>query len=283
MNPWLTIVHLCLPIAAALICFYYAFNFLKSARSLQDLPVSKIRSAAQGFVELNGYAAPLPDSVITGKLTATPCAWYCYQVEEYDPDLNEQTDLKPGWQVIDKEISNAPFLFRDDTGECVIFPRNAEVLSTKKISFRGHSRAPGLQPTTWWQRLWSNNGRYRYTESRLELYKPLAVTGMFYSYNPKYPPPNDENLELSTYLNETNIQQVNVLLRNGLQKDQCYILSALSTNMIIFRYQLKSGLFFIAFLFFVIITTSQTFSLAKGTLNTIQTQQLINKIIRAFR
>jgi len=206
MNPWLAVAHLVLPIAVAGFCFYYAFNFLKAARTLQDLPISKIRSAAQGFVELSGYTVPLPDSVIKGKLKLTPCAWYCYQVEEYDPDLNEETDLKPGWQIIETKISSAPFLFRDETGECVVFPRNAEVFPLQTTTFRGHTRTPTLQPKSFWRRLWNNSGRYRYTESRLELYKPLAMTGMFYSYDPKCPPPNDENLALSDYLNEANCQ-----------------------------------------------------------------------------
>lgn len=275
------LTHFGLPLMGAIFCFYYTFFFLKSTKSLEDLPVSKVRSAAQGFVELNGYGVALPDAITEGKLERTPCLWYYYQVEEYCTVTQDNTTTTNCWKIIEQDISLAPFLFRDETGECVIFPRGAEILAVNKTCFQGNTRTPLNPPSVWWQRFLSH-GVYRYTEYRLELQQPLSITGMFYSYNPKSPLASDENFELSHFLNESNTTTVNLLIQNGLEKDQKYLISALSTKKIALRYRLQSFLFFMAFLFFIFITTRNTFPIIEKTLNNVHTQQLIRTITRAI-
>ena len=280
MNLLLSLISIGLPLSVAIVCFYYAFRFLKAARILSDLPISKIRSAAQGFVALNGYGVPLPDTVTQGKLNRTPCLWYYYQVEEYCQETPNNSTSAGRWKIIEQETSNAPFLLRDETGECVIFPRGADVLAASKTCFQGDTPKPPLTPLKKWQQFF-NRGNYRYTEYQLKLRQSLSVTGMFYSYDPKSPLMSDENFELSSFLNDPVTPLVNVIIQKDLLPGQKYLLSALSTKKIIIRYYLQSFLFFVIFLIFTLITTCNTFPLVKKTLNTVHTQQLIRQIMRA--
>ena len=39
-----------------------ALRWVRKARTIEDMPTSRIRSAAQGYVELAGRALPLPPS-----------------------------------------------------------------------------------------------------------------------------------------------------------------------------------------------------------------------------
>lgn len=55
---WLWTFGLALAAGAA---FYFGFRLLRRARLIEDTPSSMIRSAHQGYVELQGWAEPLND------------------------------------------------------------------------------------------------------------------------------------------------------------------------------------------------------------------------------
>ncbi|HEX9685906.1 MAG TPA: hypothetical protein VGA25_08660 [Burkholderiales bacterium] len=90
-------------------------------RHIHDLPTSKVASAAQGYVELFGRTELLPGEPITSKLSRSPCCWYSYQVEEKGSNNK--------WSTVDSGSSVEQFLLVDDTGQCVISPEGAEVLT----------------------------------------------------------------------------------------------------------------------------------------------------------
>ena len=90
-------------------------------RQIHDLPTSKVASAAQGYVELFGRTELLAGELIRSKLSRTPCCWYSYVVEE--------KDSQDKWNTIDRGASVEHFLLVDDTGQCVISPEGAEVLT----------------------------------------------------------------------------------------------------------------------------------------------------------
>ena len=92
-------------------------------RQVEDLPTSKVASAAQGYVELLGKSMPIPDSPVLAALSHLPCCWYRYCVE---------TRTDKGWNHSDSGESVAHFLLVDDTGQCVVSPDGAEVLSARK-------------------------------------------------------------------------------------------------------------------------------------------------------
>lgn len=97
-------------------------------RQIHDLPTSRIASAAQGYVELVGRGELLDGEPVYCKLSTRPCCWYRYQVEE------ETSDNK--WKTIDEGCSVAHFLLVDDTGQCVISPDGAEIVTDEYRSWR---------------------------------------------------------------------------------------------------------------------------------------------------
>jgi len=100
--------------------FAWVANY-RRYRHIQDLPTSKVASAAQGYVELFGRTELLPGEPIVSKLSQSPCCWYSFQIEE--KGSNDK------WGTVDSGSSVAQFLLVDDTGQCVISPDGAEVLT----------------------------------------------------------------------------------------------------------------------------------------------------------
>lgn len=97
---------------------------LRRWRNIKDTPTSQAATAAQGYVELIGRGKPLEGLPLVSPLTGLPCLWYHYTVEEKDNDGK--------WKHQRSETSEASFLIRDGSGECLIDPEGAEVLCTRK-------------------------------------------------------------------------------------------------------------------------------------------------------
>ena len=129
-------------------------------RLMQDTPTSRIRSAAQGYVELEGWAENSPASPIFSPLTHTACTWYRYKVEERSTDSKGRTE----WKTIRSGISPHLFLLDDNTGECVIDPDRAIVEPAHK-------------------RVWQT-GDLRYTEELILPLEQLYALGWLKSYEP---------------------------------------------------------------------------------------------------
>jgi hypothetical protein len=142
---------------------------------MEDIPTSRIRSAAQGFVELEGMAELMKGDPVLSPLTGIECTWYRYKVER-----RVRSGKNRHWRTVHKGTSEALFLLRDDTGLCVIDPDGATVVPHQKLVWFGHSERPAHIPrgnTPWWSQL--GGGRYRYTEERLLPGYPLYGMGLF--------------------------------------------------------------------------------------------------------
>ncbi len=178
----LTVLLVALAIAAVL-GFYQGFRRLWKARVIEDAPTAKVRSAAQGYVELVGEARAMRGEPIIAPLSKTVCCWYCYTIER-----------KSGkdWRVVRKEVSNGLFLLRDDTGECIVDPEGAEVTSRAKQVWFGDGDEPmmvvmpprgaeGVQigPVVMRSTAGSLTGRNRYTEELILPGDPLYALGFF--------------------------------------------------------------------------------------------------------
>jgi hypothetical protein len=100
--------------------FAWVANY-RRYRHIQDLPTSRVASAAQGYVELFGRTELLPGELLVSKLSRTPCCWYSFEIKEKGSDDK--------WKTLDSGSSVAHFLLVDDTGQCVISPDGAEVLT----------------------------------------------------------------------------------------------------------------------------------------------------------
>jgi len=86
--------------------FYAAFRFLFRLRLIEDTPTSLIRSAAQGYVELQGRGELLPGPPIVAPLTGLPCVWYRFKVEERVADYDSRGGTNSRWRTINSGISS---------------------------------------------------------------------------------------------------------------------------------------------------------------------------------
>lgn len=146
------------------------------ARHLLDTPTSKIRSAAQGYVEFYGVLHDSADPQLLGPLTHTPCLWWRYKIEEYTSN-----GKKRSWRTLENASSEALLHLHDSTGSCLIDPRGAQVRPMTRVVWKGSLRHPIGAAKTGWSALFSNDERYRYTEERLHVDQPLYAIGDFRS------------------------------------------------------------------------------------------------------
>jgi hypothetical protein len=116
---WLTSLGL-----MATISLFTWLSALKRLRAIRDTPTSKIASAAQGYVELNGRGEAFGDTPLSSKLRLHPCLWYRYKIERRDSEKD--------WKTEDSGESFDSFLLRDESGICVVDPEPAEISTRHK-------------------------------------------------------------------------------------------------------------------------------------------------------
>lgn len=121
-------------------------------QALEDYPLSKITSAPQGYVSLEGRAALFPGKPLDSPLTHRPCCWYSYQVKAVD-------DKRHSGSVGEHETSEWSFMMNDGSGECVVDPVGARLVSGRVARWRV--------------------GDFRYTERLILPGDPLLVLGEF--------------------------------------------------------------------------------------------------------
>jgi len=116
-------------VVATVLALWAALNAKRFRQFILDTPRSKIGSAAQGFVELQGKCEFYGNRVTQGFTHGPPCVWHRYSVGcvEEETSRTGQSDL--------------PFVIRDDTGTCVVNPDGAKIISSGRRS-------------------WSQGGRY---------------------------------------------------------------------------------------------------------------------------
>ena len=118
--------------AAAVYSFWYAFKAWRENRVVEDTPTSRVRSAAQGYVELTGRGVMPPHKETMAPLTGKPCTWWRYKIEE-----RRSSGRSRGWTKVDGGTSEEPFVLDDGTGQCMIDPRGAEVFPVSKDVWYG--------------------------------------------------------------------------------------------------------------------------------------------------
>lgn len=164
--PVLLLVALALTVMAA--GAYGALHYGRRAWRLADTPIARIRSAPQGYVELYGCARLMAGPPILAPLSALPCAWYRYQLEE--------RTLGNRWQTVDSGESDSLFLIDDGTGRCVINPQGADFIKIRHDCWYGS--ASGARTHA----LWGIGAAYRYTEQRLMPGEELHAIGWFRTF-----------------------------------------------------------------------------------------------------
>ena len=146
---------------------------IKRAFLLKDIPLSKIKSAAQGYVEVRGAAAPLSDTIIS-PLSNKACCWYSYVIE---------VEFRNGWRTIAKYISGHCFKLNDSTGEVIIYPHHADISNINQyqwiqygLKFKNENTHTRFFSTLFHFLV---DHRYRITEQRILEDEKITALGYF--------------------------------------------------------------------------------------------------------
>ena len=156
----------CLPLVA-LISLLAWLSALKRRNFLVSIPVAKIVSAAQGYLQLAGRGRPLEGAPLYSP-SGAPCLWYRTQVRvrRVRSPINYRDLLEMFFPLIGADTyrsgdeSSDPFILEDGTGQCTLMDIDeAEILCNHKTT-----RRTGKTITTEW---------------RFNLNEPLYVLGDF--------------------------------------------------------------------------------------------------------
>src|SRR5215469_1558307 len=162
----------------ALLCLYLFFRRLRRDRLLADTPLMHIRSAAQGYVKVQGTvrsARPVP---VAAPLSGQPCVWWDFKVAEKERDSRGRTQ----WRTVESATSIELFVLADDDAECLVGPVKAEVTPSRVNTWYGDSTRPMGGPPPVSTALFSS-GSYRYTESLLAVGDEVCVLGELRSHS----------------------------------------------------------------------------------------------------
>lgn len=153
---------------------YYAFVAFRRYRIMNGTATSRIRSAAQGHVELKGLAEFMQNGVIHSPFSGSRCVWYHCTI-----DKRKRTGKRTTWMNISDECSGQLFRLVDDTGDCIIDPDHAHVIPETDLTWYGdHTESRSQVPAK--NRLVSfNSGKYRFRERLIRPATPIYAMGWF--------------------------------------------------------------------------------------------------------
>jgi hypothetical protein len=156
---------------------YYCYSAFRSFRFADGTATSKIRSAAQGLVELKGLGEWLSGDSIVSPFSNSRCVWYHCTIEK-----REKSGKRSSWSNISDECSDTLFRLVDDTGWCIIDPDHAQVIPETDITWYGQNTDYRSKPPTKAQWLNFNMGNYRFRERLIRPATALYVLGEFSSF-----------------------------------------------------------------------------------------------------
>ena len=158
---------------AAPLSFIFGFRNWRLARLIDDTPVSRVRSAAQGYVELSGTARFAEGQPNLAPLTLLPCVWWQYRIEH-----RTGVGRNARWHTTNHGASATPFRLEDETGACLVNPAGADVRPGNNSVWR--SSMPWPSPPGEGRRFVDlSGGDYRYTEHRINEFEHVNVIGEF--------------------------------------------------------------------------------------------------------
>ena len=137
LTPFLVIVGVFAGMAALLA--FAALHSRKIAAAIKATPTSNVNFATDGYVEFEGTAQPIDGTTLAAPLTGAACLWYHAKIEEWK---RKTTKTGATWHTVRIRTSSEPFIFRDISGECVVFPDGAEVMCTDRSVWFGPTPIP---------------------------------------------------------------------------------------------------------------------------------------------
>jgi hypothetical protein len=100
--------------------FLRGFRMLQNKRLIQNTPLSKIRSASMGLVEVSGMATG-PQTIRSG-ITDEPCYYYRARAWRESDSGN-----RGAWEQVADETVGVPFFVDDGTGRLLVYPQGARL------------------------------------------------------------------------------------------------------------------------------------------------------------
>lgn len=161
---------LSLTTALLLLMWYRA---LKQARQIEDLPTSRVPSAAQGYVELIGSQFTPPGCAMHSPLTGTPCTWWRYRIRQRKVSLTGRAH----WETLEEATSTQAILLKNRGGQVLVDPTDADVTPSITCHWRGELASPPRPMAVRDVR----GGRFHYSEERMHDGGLLYVAGEFHT------------------------------------------------------------------------------------------------------
>ncbi|MHB8623417.1 MAG: GIDE domain-containing protein [Sulfuricaulis sp.] len=205
--------------AGSAYCSWRTWRTVSDIRLIEDTPTARIRSAPQGYVELEGLGKLMDGPPTIARLSGLPCVWYRYKVEEYVAYSGRRNESR--WQTIDKGESTETFWLQDNTGRVVIDPEGADVTPQHKDVWRSDSSLSGISHPAFIKNFITTRaagGSYRFTEERINSGERLYALGLLKSASSYTSMPTvDEDVQ--ALLNEWKKDQPKLLARFDLDHD----------------------------------------------------------------
>ena len=171
---------------------YKAISNHKRLRKIVDTPRSKVASAPQGFVELEGFAWPQGETVQT--LDNEEAIYYVLSVEK-EQESGSGKNRKKTWVPVFNYDYVVPFYLLDATGVAIIMPQNSEIEVSdsnkrlfSKLTPDARSRVtemvngtiPNFPPGTGF---FGSANKYRVVEKKLVVGSPFYASGDFKTHS----------------------------------------------------------------------------------------------------
>lgn len=165
-----------LGVLAALFAYlvYFSYGAFKRYRFMDGTATSKVRSAAQGHVELKGLGEWMPNDSIQSPFSDSRCIWYHCTIEK-----KKRSGKRTTWTNISDECSSHLFNLVDGTGACIIDPDHAHVIPESDLTWYGHDIDNRHRPPGRTSRLSLQMGGYRFRERLIRPASSLYVLGWF--------------------------------------------------------------------------------------------------------
>jgi len=196
--------------------FYLGQMFLKYYKTIADTPTANIRSAIQGYTELEGIGKVDANNVLLGPLTKRPCLWYKYSISKKIRRKNSNS-----WQVIEQGESIAMVRLQDNTGECLIDIEKAEInFSMPAKVWFGNTLHPDDLPIKEEGIVgWLLKDEYKYEEEILLPDEKIYTIGMFRTINGQSLLNKNKDIELHKLLRQWKTDYQALLDKYDINKD----------------------------------------------------------------
>ena len=171
------LILFCVLAVVSAVLLYYSHGAFKRFRFMHGTATSKIRSAAQGHVELKGLGEWLPNDSIISPFSQRRCLWYHCTIEK-----RKRSGKRTTWTNILDQRSEHLFRLVDDTGDCVVDPDDAHVIPETSKTWYGSSPEDKSRPASGsrWN-LVVGLGRYRFRERLITPATQLYALGWFHT------------------------------------------------------------------------------------------------------